>query len=172
MTHVVFLRGANVGGNNVFRPAQFARALKHLDLVNVGAAGTFIVRAPSSTAEIKRELAKKLPFACEIMVRPAREIRALVNDKPFDGVEFTKDLRGWVGVLGAKPKISPTLPFIVAPGGEWALRMDRVDGHFAYGLWRRTNKMTIPANQVEKVLGVPVTVRWWETYERICNAMD
>src|SRR4051812_29495735 len=128
MAHVVFLRAANVGGNNVFRPAQLARALKHLDVANVGAAGTFVVRAQVSSAEIKRELIQRLPFVCEIMVRPAREVRTLVERAPFTGVTFTRDLRGWIGALGGRPKSVPKLPLTLpAKTDDWAMRIDRVE---------------------------------------------
>jgi uncharacterized protein (DUF1697 family) len=71
---VVFLRAANVGGKNVFRPAQLARALDHLDVVNVGAAGTFVVRGKASAARIRREIVALLPFEPSLAVVPAGEV--------------------------------------------------------------------------------------------------
>ena len=44
MALVVFLRGVNVGGHRTFRPSVLARELGDYDVVNVGAAGTFVVR--------------------------------------------------------------------------------------------------------------------------------
>ena len=93
MSNVVFLRAANVGGKNVFRPAQVAAALKHLDVVNVGAAGTFLVRGNVSPARIRREILGYLAFDPELSVRPAREILAFVRSEPFGRVAFSKDLR-------------------------------------------------------------------------------
>ena len=56
MALVVFLRGVNVGGHKTFRPAALARELAALDLVNVGAAGTFVVRAAiGQTADPRTE---------------------------------------------------------------------------------------------------------------------
>ena len=46
MALVVFLRGVNVGGHRSFRPTTLAEQLKHLDAVNIGAAGTFVIRQP------------------------------------------------------------------------------------------------------------------------------
>lgn len=48
MALVVFLRGVNVGGHRTFRPRDLARKLRDYDVVNVGAAGTFVVRQPGS----------------------------------------------------------------------------------------------------------------------------
>lgn len=171
MAHIVFLRAVNVGGKNVFRPAQLARALTHLDVVNIGAAGTFVVRARTTSAEIEREIARRLPFECEMMVRPARDIRTIVGAMPFAGVAFTRDVRGWVGALAAKPKASLDVPYLVPNRKEWALRVDRVEGRYAFGIWRRT-QFVVPSNELEKALGVRVTVRWWETFERIARVMD
>ena len=52
MTLVVFLRGVNVGGYKTFRPSLLAKELAEFDVVNIGAAGTFVVRKPISQANI------------------------------------------------------------------------------------------------------------------------
>ena len=49
MALVVLLRGVNVGGHRTFRPTTLAEQLKHLDAVNIGAAGTFVIRRPVTT---------------------------------------------------------------------------------------------------------------------------
>jgi uncharacterized protein (DUF1697 family) len=173
MPYVVFLRGANVGGKNVFRPAQLARELAHLDVVNIGAAGTFVVRGNVSATAIRSEIRTRLPFELTLCVRPAREIMALVRSDPFKGVGFSKTRRGWVGVLSRRARARPTLPVIVSAGNEWVLRIEHVDGVFVRGLWRlRRGGFVIPANEVERALGVAATVRWWETFERIARAME
>src|SRR4029453_12933403 len=48
---VFLLRGVNVGGHRTFRPTALTRQLKHLDAVNIGAAGTFGARAPGTPAQ-------------------------------------------------------------------------------------------------------------------------
>ena len=42
MSSVVFLRGVNVGGANLCKPAELAKQLKKFDIVNIGAVGTFV----------------------------------------------------------------------------------------------------------------------------------
>lgn len=173
MAHVVFLRAANVGGKNVFRPAQLAVALEHLDVVNVGAAGTFVVRGKASAAAIRREILAHLPFEPEMAVRPASEVAALVRSEPFARVTFSRDLRGWVAVLVGAPKARPTLPIVKPAGKEWSLRFDRVEGAFALGLVRRRPGGSVFPNQVvEGALGVSATTRWWETFERIARLIE
>jgi uncharacterized protein (DUF1697 family) len=169
----VFLRAANVGGKNVFRPAQVAADLAHLDVVNVGAAGTFLVRGTASAASIRREILAQVPFDLEISVRPVREILELVRSRPFAGVTFSKDLRGWVAVLAKPPRTKPALPRSVPEGKAWSVRFDRVEGAFALGLSRRRPGVSVfPNKVVEDSLGVRATTRWWETIERIAKLIE
>ena len=51
MALVLFLRGVNVGGYRTFRPTKLAESLKHLGAVNIGAAGTLVIRSPMTHAQ-------------------------------------------------------------------------------------------------------------------------
>jgi len=172
MAHVVFLRAANVGGKNVFRPAQLAAALAHLEVVNVGAAGTFVVRSSASATAIRREFLSRLPYQPAIAVRPARELIALAKSAPFKGVAFSKDLRGWAAVLCGKLKSKPTLPLMRPTGKAWSVRFDRIEGPYALGLWRRADGFVSPNQLVEDALGVPATMRYWETFEKVAGLIE
>src|SRR5437879_13569813 len=46
MALIVFFRGINVGGHRAFRPSLLAKELGIYDAVNVGAAGTLVIRKP------------------------------------------------------------------------------------------------------------------------------
>ena len=48
MALIVLLRGINVGGYRTFRPSMLASDLAAYDVVNVGTAGTLVVRKPLS----------------------------------------------------------------------------------------------------------------------------
>src|SRR5258706_4549025 len=158
MPHVVFLRAANVGGKNVFRPARLVADLAHLDVVNIGAAGTFVVRGPASAAAIRREILARLPFEPGIAVRPAREIVALVQARPFARVKLTEDLRAWVAVLCGRAAARPTLPLDRPAGKEWSVRVDRLEGAYAIGLLQRRGKGSpYPNPGVEAAPGGPAT---------------
>jgi uncharacterized protein (DUF1697 family) len=173
MAHVVFLRAINVGGTNVFRPAALTAALASLDIVSIGAAGTFVVRGTATAAAIRRAILGRLPFQPRISVRPAREIVALVRSQPFRGVRFSKDVRGWVAALTERPKSKPVLPMTRPAGKAWSVRLDRVEGAFALGLCRRRSGVSVYPNPVvESALGVPATTRWWETIERMVEQIE
>src|SRR5687767_3070025 len=62
MALVVLLRGVNVGGHRTFRPSVLAKELDRFGVVNIGAAGTFVVRKPIAKASLRTELARLLPF--------------------------------------------------------------------------------------------------------------
>src|SRR5438093_12359588 len=76
---VVLLRGVNVGGHRTFRPSTLAERLKHLDVVNIGAAGTFVIRRPVTRAKLRAELARRLPFDAEILICQGRDIMSLMS---------------------------------------------------------------------------------------------
>src|SRR5207249_4511474 len=100
MACVVFMRGVNVGGHKTFRPSVLAKELSDLGVVNVGAAGTLVVREKVGQASLRTELLKKLPFKPELIICPAREVISLVQSEPFRGAPSeTKDLRHYVTVM-------------------------------------------------------------------------
>src|SRR5437868_13333845 len=83
MHWVVFLRAVNVGGANRCQPAAIAKELAKFGVVNIGAVGTFVVREAVSESALRAAIAKKLPFKCEIMICPARDIIKLASKDPF-----------------------------------------------------------------------------------------
>ncbi len=88
MALVVFLRGVNVGGHRTFRPSVLARELRGYDVVNVGAAGTFVIRkpvlrTPGSRAKFRAALARKLPFEAHIVLCDGRDLMRLEMQNPF-----------------------------------------------------------------------------------------
>jgi len=83
MSLVVFLRGVNVGGHRNFRPSLLARELSDYDVVNIGAAGTLVVRKPGSAAKFRAELLRRLPFEADVMICQGRDLVRLANDNPF-----------------------------------------------------------------------------------------
>src|SRR5260370_13726701 len=83
MSSVVFLRAVNVGGTNRCQPALIAKQLSKFDVVNIGAVGTFVVREDVSESALRRAFAKKLPFKCEVMLCPTRDIIKLASNDQF-----------------------------------------------------------------------------------------
>ncbi len=166
MALVVFLRGANVGGHRKFKPAALAKAMAELGVVNIGAAGTFVVRASVSAAAFRVELARQLPFETEVMICPAGEILALAGSGSFADPPTGGDVRRFVTVLAKKPRTIPKLPIRRPEGRDWQVDFFRIAGRFALTFLRPNPKRLIYPNAVvEKALGIPGTTRSWNTIE-------
>src|SRR5437868_14545266 len=99
MALVVFLRGVNVGGHKAFKPSALAAELADLDAVNVGAAGTFVIRKPVGQAKLRDELLRRLPFQPELMICPAREVLDLAAGEPFLDEAAGEDMTRYISVL-------------------------------------------------------------------------
>jgi len=103
MALVVFMRGVNVGGHKTFRPAALAKELAALDVVNVGAAGTFVVRKAVSQAKLRAELNRRLPFKAELMICPGGDLQNLVWTNLLGGNCPQRAAKGLVPSLRSGP---------------------------------------------------------------------
>src|SRR6058998_1055964 len=110
MALVVFLRGVNVGGHRTFRPSILAREMSEYDVVNVGAAGTFVVRKPGSGAKFRSALLGKLPFEAEAMLCDGRDLLRLETENPFAGRQWPPDVVRFVSILSKTAGIRAALP--------------------------------------------------------------
>ena len=172
MALVVFLRGVNVGGHRKMRPTVLAQALRRLDVVTIGAAGTFVVRKAVARAELRAAIAGQMPFEVELAICSGGEVLRLVAGDPFAGHAAGRDVVPFVGVMARKPS-SLSLPSQLPTEGEWGLKILRREGPFVLGLYRRQMKALAHLGQLEKACGVPLTIRNWNTIlavERVLRA--
>jgi uncharacterized protein (DUF1697 family) len=72
MAWVVLLRATNVGGHRRFLPSELvtAKELAEFDLVNLGAAGTFVARSKSSENRLRRTTAYLSVLVAEAVRTP------------------------------------------------------------------------------------------------------
>jgi len=169
---VVLLRGVNVGGHRTFRPTTLAEQLKHLDAVNIGAAGTFVIRQPVTRAHLRAELARRLPFDTEIIICQGREIVRLMSHNHFAHQPVRPDIVRFVSVLSRRPRLTPSLPMRFPSGGKWLLKVLARDNRFVFGVYRRHLKVISYLGTVDRLFGVPVTTRNWNTITAIARALD
>jgi uncharacterized protein (DUF1697 family) len=170
MTQVVFLRGVNVGGHKTFQPSVLAKQLKDCDIVNIGAAGTFVVRNPITQANLRAELLRRLPFEAEIMICSAREIINAAAGNPFVGQPSGPDIVWFMSVLAKRPRRLPDLPLSL-PADKWLLRLITIQDRFAFGLYRRHMRAISYLSQLEKRIGMSVTTRNWNTVASIIKVL-
>jgi len=163
MALIVFLRGVNVGGHRTLRPSILSRELSQYDVVNVGAAGTFVVRKPGSRAKFRAELLRKLPFEAEVMLCDARDLIRLEIENPFGTEPARPDIVRFVSILSKAGRVRASIPITLPPSGEWFLRVIASKHRFVFGVYRRHMKTISYLGQIDKLFGVPATTRSWNT---------
>ena len=171
MALVVLLRGVNVGGHRTFRPSTLVQQLKHLDPVNIGAAGTLVIRRPITQAQLRAELARRLPFETEIMICEGREMLRLMSSNPFADQPARPDIVRFVSVLSQRPRIGPAMPISFPSSGKWLLKVLTRDNRFVIGQYRRHMKAIGYLGTLDKIFGVPATTRNWNTITAICGVL-
>jgi uncharacterized protein (DUF1697 family) len=168
---VVLLRGVNVGGHRTFRPTALIRQLKHLDAVNIGAAGTFVIRQSVTRAQLRAELASRLPFDTAIMICDGREIVRLMSRDHFAGQPMRPDIVRFVSVLARRPRSAPEMPMSLPSSGTWLLKILARDDRFVFGLYRRQMKAIGYLGTFDRLFGVPATTRNWNTMTAIARVL-
>jgi uncharacterized protein (DUF1697 family) len=166
---VVFLRAVNVGGANRCQPAAIAKQLAKFGVVNIGAVGTFVVREDVSESTLRAAFARKLPFKCEIMICPARDILKLTSKDPFARQPSGPDITRFVSIAAKPPPLPLRLPLNLPSDDDWLLKIITIQNTFVIGLYRRQMKAISYLGKIEKLLSVRVTTRNWNTIEKIAN---
>jgi uncharacterized protein (DUF1697 family) len=186
MALLVFLRAVNVGGTNRCQPALIAKELARLDVVNIGAVGTFVVRGDVTESALRTAFARKLPFKCDIMICPAHDLIKLAAQDPFSGQPSGPDITRFVSVAakrflkpipsrakqsstGAKPL--PLLPLSLPSDEDWLLKIIAIENRFVLGVYRRQMKTISYLGKIEKLLGLPLTTRNWNTIQKVVQVL-
>ena len=172
MALVVLVRGLNVGGHRSFRPSRLAEHLRHLDAVNIGATGTFVIRRPATPSQVRAEIARRLHFDAEIMICQGREIVRLLSHDVFAGCPARRDVVRFVSVLSRVPRSAPQLPMTFPPRGRWLLKVFARDGRFVFGMYRRHMKVIGYLSALDRVFGAPATTRSWNTIVAIGRVIE
>ena len=171
MTLVAFLRGVNVGGHRRFRPSLLAKELSAYAIVNVGAAGTFVVRKPGSRARFLTDLRRRLPFDAEIGLCDARDLQRLEKTNPFGDEAPRSDVVRFVSVLTKTGRVRDTLPVCLPNKEDWLVRIVGFDGRFVFGEYRRHMKTIGYLGKLDSLFGVPATTRNWNTIQQIIGLL-
>jgi uncharacterized protein (DUF1697 family) len=171
MAIVAFLRGVNVGGYRTFRPSLLAKELSKYDVVNVGAAGTFVIRRPGSRPKFRAELLRRLPFEAEVALCEGRDLLGLDRDNPFDPDSSEPGIVRFVTILVEAGRIRPSIPVVLPPDGQWLLRVIAQKNRFVFGEYRRHMKTIGYLGQLEKLFGVPATTRNWNTITAVVRIL-
>jgi uncharacterized protein (DUF1697 family) len=172
MALVVFLRGVNVGGHRRFRPSVLARELSDYGVVNVGAAGTLVVRKPGPREKFRAELLRKLPFEATVVLCDGRDLIRMEMENPFGTEPPRPDIVRFVSILSKADRGLATIPCSLPPRGKWFVRVIASKHRFVFGLYRRHMKTIGYLGQIDKLFGVPTTTRNWKTMVAIVRILQ
>ena len=160
-----------MGGHRNIRPTHLAEQLKHVGAVNIGAAGTFVIRQPVTQAKIRAEVARKLPFDADIVVCQGREITKLVSKNYFAGQPMRPDVVRFVSVLPRAPRLAPPTPVRFPSNGQWLMKIIARQNRFVLGMYRRHMKVIGYLGALDRLYGVPVITRNWNTIAAITRVL-
>lgn len=163
MALIVFLRGINVGGNRSFRPSTLARELGAYDVVNVGAAGTRVIRKPGSRAKFLAELRRKLPFEVEVAFCDGSDLMQLEMENPFGAEPPRPDIVRFVSILSKAGRDNASIPIAIPEDGEWFVRVIGSKNRLVFGVYRRHMKTIGCLGQMDELFDAPATTRSWNT---------
>ncbi len=172
MASVVFLRAVNVGKANRCQPALIAKQLARFGVVNIGAVGTFVVRKDVSESILRAALVRKLPFKCEIMICPARDVIKLASKDPFEGQPCGSDITRFVSVLAKRSRTLPRVPLSLPSESDWLLKIIAIQEKFVLGVYRRQMKAISYLGKIEKLLGIAATTRNWNTIQKVVEILN
>lgn len=172
MALVVLLKGVNVGGHRRFRPTALARELQELDVVNVGATGTFVVRERIGVAALRAEVARRLPFEAQIVTCRGSEVLELLSNDFFAGTQSRKELVRFVGVLSRAPGSEAPSQVVLPSRGRWLVKVLARHGRFVVGLHRREMRVIGELGRLEETYGAPATIRSWSTMVAIGKVLE
>lgn len=171
MALVVLLRGVNVGGHRAFRPSLLAKELSAYDVVNVGAAGTFVVRKPGSRAKFRDALLRRLPFHPEVILCEGRDLLRLEALAPFGRGPSPPGITRFVSILSKRGGGPASFPTSLPADGAWLVRLVACENQFVFGEYRRHMKTIGYLGKIDKLFRSPSTIRNWNTIMAIVKIL-
>jgi uncharacterized protein (DUF1697 family) len=107
------------------------------------------------------------------MICPARDVIKLASNDPFSRQPSGPDITRFVSVA-AKPVRLPLhlrLPLNLPSDDDWLLKVIAIQDRLVLGLYRRQMKAISYLGKIEKLLGVALTNRNWNTIEKIAKIL-
>jgi uncharacterized protein (DUF1697 family) len=136
-------------------------------VVNVGAAGTFVVRKPGSRARFLAELRRRLPFDTAIALCDGRDLLRMETSNPFGSATAGAGVVRFVSVLTKAGRPSCAVPVSLPGEDDWFVRIIGAEGRFAFGEYRRHMKTIGYLGKLDSLLGAPATTRNWSTIRQV-----
>ena len=172
MALVVFLKGINVGGHKLVRPSVLAQQLKRYDVVNLGAAGTFVVHRPVSQRRLLAEIERRLPVQADVIICDSGALLGAASVSRFGRAPIRSEFVRFVSVMSRLPRRPPPIPFVLPSHGKWLVKVLAREGRFLFGVYRRQMQTIRQLGAMDRLFGAPVTTRNWNTIAAIRKVLE
>jgi hypothetical protein len=106
-----------------------------------------------------------------MIICEGREIVGLMSQHPFVHQPARPDIVRFVSVLSRRTRSGPPLPVSFPSSGRWLLRILARKDRFVFGLYRRHMKVISYLGALDRLFGVPVTTRNWNTMTAIARVV-
>lgn len=175
--YAAFLRGINVGGNNIIRMADVRKALEAAgcsDVKTVLASGNVVFTSEDADVSAARE---RVESALEgvagrriaALTRSMSQIQSLVTRNPFGDVEVTPETRLYVTFLPEGATSRLPIPYRT-PRGELTM-LERTESELISVLLLLDGSRSVDVMAlIEKEFGSGVTTRNWNTVVKVAAA--
>lgn len=160
-----------MGGHRRFRPSVLAKELSAYDVVNVGAAGTLVVRNPGSRVKFLSELRRRLPFDAQVACCDGRDLVRLEKENPFGSEPSRREVVRFVSVLSKAGRGKASFPIALPENGEWFVRIIGSKGRLVFGVYRRKMKTIGYLGRIDELFGAPATTRGWNTIQSVVRIL-
>ena len=90
----------------------------------------------------------------------------------FAGQPARPDVTRFVSVLSRRPRSAPPMPMSFPSSGTWLMRIVAVENQFMLGEYRRHMKVIGYLGALDRLVGVPVTTRNWNTICAIARVLS
>src|SRR5205085_6475336 len=81
------------------------------------------------------------------------------------------DIGRFVSVLSNHPRSAPSTPMSFPSSGKWLLKILASDNRFVFGVYRRHMKAIGYLGTFDRLFGIPVTTRNWNTMTAIAGVL-
>jgi hypothetical protein len=105
------------------------------------------------------------------MICQGRDLLRLHSREFFSDYPVRPDIVRFVSVLSQSPRSTPPLPLSFPSAGKWLLRILARENRFVIGLYQRQMKAIGYLGSLDRVFGVPVTTRNWNTITAIAHVL-
>ena len=96
----------------------------------------------------------------------------MVSENRFGDQPVRPDVVRFVSVLAQRPRSVPATPMSFPSNGRWLLKILARDNRFVFGLYRRHMKVISYLGTLDRLFGVPVTTRNWNTITAIAKIVN